>query len=710
MSGYNYEPMLDMFVFETTQLSEQLEQVIIISEKSGCYEQDAINEIFRIMHTIKGSSAMMQFNDISTLAHAVEDLFYFLREGNPVSMDFSKLTDIILESIDFIKTEMQKIENGHEPDGNSSSLIEKIESFLAELKERNHRAVSNYKTGTSKVIEQKSVDEIQMHDLKQSEAVIPATSDASAMSVPSSASTRSFKSVIYFEEGCEMENIRAYTIIHRLRDICSDIHYIPEDIEDNKTGAETIREEGFQIWFRTNRSFEEMHNFFSQTIFLKDLDLLELENNEESSRFTCEQQIAQEDSLSNIIPQLKKESAEKTMDYDIQSVSSHQSIISVNVTKLDKLIDLVGELVISEAMVTQNTDLKDLKLDNFQKAARQHRKIINELQDIAMSIRMVPLSTTLHKMNRIVRDMSRKLSKEVKLEIIGEETEVDKNIIERISDPLMHLIRNSIDHGIETAEERKAKGKSEAGTVTLEAKNTGGDVLIIVKDDGKGLNKEKILARAREQGLINRPENELLDKEIYSYIFLPGFSTNDKVTEFSGRGVGMDVVTRNIGAVGGAVLVDSKPGEGTVITLKIPLTLAIMDGMLIRIGKSIYTIPIISIRESFKAKEGDVISDPHGNEMIMIRGECYPILRLHELYKVKTDITNIPDGIIVMVEYEGKGLCIFADELIGEQQVVVKTLPKYIMNIRKVRGLAGCTLLGDGSTSLILDIAGLLEN
>ena len=399
----------------------------------------------------------------------------------------------------------------------------------------------------------------------------------------------------------------------------------------------------------------------------------------------------------------------KNNDREIQFVPIHQNIISVNVTKLDKLMDLVGELVISEAMVTQNPDIAGLTLDNFQKAARQHRKIISELQDVAMSIRMIPLSATLQRINRIVRDMSRKLSKEVRLEITGEETEVDKNIIERISDPLMHLVRNSVDHGIEPAEERKKKGKPEAGTITIEAKNAGGDVLIIVKDDGRGLDKEKILKKARANGLINKPETELTDKEIYSYIFLPGFSTTEEITEFSGRGVGMDVVAKNIADVGGTVSVDSTPDEGTTITLRIPLTLAIMGGMIVRVGKSTYTIPVLNIRESFKANEDNVITDIEGNEMIMIRGECYPILRLHRIYKVKTEITNISDGIIVMVENDGKGFCIFVDELVGEQQVVVKALPNYIKNIKKVRGVAGCTLLGDGSISLILDIKDLIE-
>ena len=356
-------------------------------------------------------------------------------------------------------------------------------------------------------------------------------------------------------------------------------------------------------------------------------------------------------------------------------------------------------------MVTQNPDLRGLALENFEKAARQLKKITSELQDIVMSIRMVPLSATFQKMNRIVRDMSKKLEKSVRLQIIGKQTEVDKNIIEHISDPLMHLIRNAIDHGIRILKSQAVpKERMKPGLITLEAKNAGGDVLIIVKDDGKGLDREKILKRARENGLVNRPESELSNRDIYSLIFLPGFSTKESISEFSGRGVGMDVVSKNIGKINGSVSVDSTPDEGTVVTIKVPLTLAIIGGMNIQVGKAIYTIPTISVREAFRPGENDVFEDTEGNEMIMIRGQCYRILRLHRIFKIHTDVTRMHEGILIMVESDNRTICVFADALLGEQQVVVKGLPGYIKN---VKGLAGCTLLGNGDISLILDMAQL---
>lgn len=667
------EPILDMFIFETVQLIEQLEQLIIGIERSSSYTEDSINEIFRIMHTIKGSSAMMQYENISTAAHGIEDMFYFLREEKPEKVDCIKLTDIVLESADFIKNEVDKIASGKEADGSASELIICINNCLADLKKEKPSAAAVQK----KELSDNATDTLEC--------------DISSDSVEYFGKN-SYKAVVYFEEGCQMENIRAFIVVNTLKEIAGKISYIPEDIIDNDGSIEIIKNNGFTLFFDTDFSYKEIHEYFSHNVvFLKDLQLYDLKSDE--------RQLAEE----------KKAPQKRGREEDSQFAANRQSIISVGIQKLDRLMDLVGELVISEAMVIHNPDLNGFVLDSFQKSARQLQKITGELQDTVMSVRMVSLSTTFQRMNRIVRDMSRKLEKEVRLEIIGEDTEVDKNIIDHISDPLMHLIRNSIDHGIETSEERKAKGKSEFGTIKLEAKNASGDVLIIVKDDGKGLNREKILSRARENGLIKKAERELTDKEIYSYILLPGFSTKDEVTEFSGRGVGMDVVTKNIDAIGGAVSVDSIEGEGTTITLKMPLTLAIVKSMILQTGKSIYSVPITSIRESFRAEADDIINGSEGNEMIMIRGKCYPVLRLYDLYKIKTEIVNISDGIILMVENDGDTICIFVDKLIGEQEVVVKALPKYIKNLKKVMGLSGCTLLGDGSISLILDVADLIE-
>ncbi|HOV40842.1 MAG TPA: chemotaxis protein CheW, partial [Oscillospiraceae bacterium] len=269
-----------------------------------------------------------------------------------------------------------------------------------------------------------------------------------------------------------------------------------------------------------------------------------------------------------------------------------------------------------------------------------------------------------------------------------------------------------MDHGIEdTAEERIAKGKPAKGTITLSAYNASGEVIIVVSDDGKGIDPAKVLAKAKKNGLLTKPEKDYTEKEIYNLIMLPGFSTNEVVTEYSGRGVGMDVVRKNIEKIGGSVSVDSKFGQGTNFIIKIPLSLAIVDGMEVTVGKSIFTIPINSIKESFKLKPKQLIKDTSGKEMIMIRGECYPLIRLYDIYGLEPSYTDLFSGIIILVEAEGKSACLFADELIGEQQVVVKPFSPLLNNFKvKQNGMAGCTILGDGSITIILDVNNIISN
>jgi two-component system chemotaxis sensor kinase CheA len=688
------EPMLDLFIFESMQLIEQMELLIIANEKSTSYAPEAINEIFRIMHTIKGSSAMMLYNNISTLAHSMEDLFFVLREEKPQNVDTSQLSDLVLEGLDFIKVEIAKIRNGDEADGDASELIKSLRVFHATIKGQDLSA-------NDQNVADGAVSSGNRNPEKQQYYISKVRTETAFQS-------STFQATLYFEQNSGMENLRAFGVLNELGDLVEEYYHIPADL-DHEDSARVISEQGFTLFLKTDRTMEEINRALMQTISLKDLQLSKVENSDLFNELQKERKILLEENS----VQLPTSSGRDPVGNDheekeIHAVANQQSIINVSVAKLDQLMDLVGEMVIAEAMVTQNPDLKGLELNNFEKAARQLRKITSELQDTVMSVRMVPLAGTFQKMNRTLRDMCKKLNKEVQLQLIGQETEVDKNIIEHISDPLMHLIRNSIDHGIEMPDERESNGKPRNGTISLEAKNAGGDVLIIIRDDGEGFNKDRILAKAREKGLIQGSEDEITDKEIYNLVFLPGFSTNEEVTEFSGRGVGMDVVVKNIEAVGGTIAADSVPGKGTAITLKIPLTLAIIDGMNIKVGNSCYTIPTTAIKESFRPKLTEVIVDPDNNEMIMVRGQCFPILRLHKIYHVQTEVTHFPEGIIIMVEQDGKTLCVFADELIGQQQVVVKALPIYIRNTKKVRGLAGCTLLGDGSISLILDIAGLI--
>lgn len=381
--------------------------------------------------------------------------------------------------------------------------------------------------------------------------------------------------------------------------------------------------------------------------------------------------------------------------------------IRVDVEKLDALINLVGELIIAEAMVLRNPALLAVENESLDRGIHQLRRVSTDLQDIAMSVRMVPLATTFRRMIRLVHDTAHKSGKQAGLVLIGEETEVDKNVIEQIGDPLVHIIRNSVDHGIEPPEARVAAGKPAEGKIEIEARHEGGEVWIIIRDDGRGMNREKILAKATERGLVRGDPADLTDEEIYGFVFQPGFSTADKVTDVSGRGVGMDVVKKNIEKLNGKVRVKSVPGKGADVILQIPLTMAIIDGMLVRVGDSQYTLPLLAIRECIPRPSKDRITiTPDGNESLLVRGELIPIMRLYEVFHKKGAETDISKGILVVVQSEDGPIGLLVDELLGQQETVIKGLSSYLGD---ARGFSGCTVLGNGEVSLIVDINGLIK-
>lgn len=380
--------------------------------------------------------------------------------------------------------------------------------------------------------------------------------------------------------------------------------------------------------------------------------------------------------------------------------------IRVETSKIDKLFDLVGELITIETMVTNSPDLQGLELPNFLKSANMLNKITRELQEVAMSVRMMPLENLFNKMKRLVRDVSLKMNKKVNLEISGQETEMDKNVIDEVADPLVHILRNAIDHGIEPPEVRIQKGKPEVGSISLKARYEGNEILIIVKDDGAGINRDKILKKAEERGIISGNTDKMTDKEVFQLIFEPGFSTAEQVTDISGRGVGMDVVRKNIEKLHGSVDIESKEGFGSTFTLRIPLTLAIMDAMLIRVGQSRYALPLLAVTESFRVNRHMISKTMDGLEVCKLRDDVLPVIRLHELFNIVPDSYDLEKGIMIIIESREKQVALFADEIIGQQQAVIKGLSDYI---GKVLGITGCMILGDGGIGLIIDIESLIE-
>ncbi len=394
-------------------------------------------------------------------------------------------------------------------------------------------------------------------------------------------------------------------------------------------------------------------------------------------------------------PVLKKAEPEKRV--------ATEATIRVGVEKVDQLINLIGELIITQAMVSQSAAVLDpTAFERLHSGLAQLERNTRDLQEAAMSIRMMPISAVFSRFPRVVRDLSRKLGKQVELKMTGEDTELDKSLIESIADPLTHLIRNSLDHGVEMPDVRSLGGKPATGTITLKASHQGGSIVIEVGDDGAGLNRQRILAKAEEKGIAC--SQSMTDQEVWQLIFEPGFSTAEQVTEVSGRGVGMDVVKRNISALGGRVEIESLAGVGTRMTVRLPLTLAILDGMSVAVGKEIYVIPLNYVVESLQPTRAMVKSFSGAERLVQVREEYLPVLPLHEVFSIPNATTALDQGIMVVLEAEGSKLALLVDGLVGQQQVVIKSLEA---NYRKVRGISGATIMGDGHVALILDVPAL---
>ena len=678
------EGMLDTYLLETESLLDKLDEMLIADEKIGDFSSDDVNEIFRIMHTIKGSSAMMEFTPISNIAHHIEDMFFFIRDKGMDCLSNeqkNELFDLMFRSEDFLRGALEKVKAGDHLDENIEEFAEEINNFLAKI---SGKESGNTKTAAGAGRAQGTVERVLPNDPKAIKFIH-----------------------VFLDQGIGMENLRAFMIVNALKEYDLDFRYYPSDMDTNSETAQVIVDDGFFLAFEKEEVLEKGEKVLREQSHILSYEIVDAKKSEVKTE--------EKENISVQNPKQNKEKEAAPQPQNTQQKSTapvKQSLISVNLQKLDSLNDLVGEIVITESMVTSSPVLRMLpqeSLDNFMKSARQLRKLTDDLQDIAMSLRMVSISGVFQKMNRIVRDMKQKLGKDVKLTIIGEDTEVDKTIVDSLQDPLMHIVRNSMDHGIETTkEERIAAGKDAQGELILSASHTSSEVIITVEDDGYGMNPEKLLDKAEEKGLLYKPRSEYSKKEALGLIMLPGFSTNKSVTEFSGRGVGMDVVKKNLESVGGAISISSELGKGSTFTMKIPLTLAIMDGMKVNVGDTIFTIPIVNIRQSFKIDDAEVVFDENGNEMVKRMDVFYPIVRLNNFYGIEGKYTDLADGVLIWVEANDKSCCLFVDDLIGEQQVVVKPLPAYFNAFDlKANGINGCSILGDGNICIILDVLGL---
>lgn len=667
------QSMLEVFLYETTTLLDQLEELLMTTEKEESIGSDEINQIFRIMHTIKGSAAMMELPNISKLAHAVEDLFFILREDPDTQYDKNELYTHLFKAFDCLKGEVDTLPDESAELTDFTEEMNEIRAYAAKIKgEEAPAAKADAKSGSS-----------------NSAAAIFDGDDFSDDKI--------FAAHVLFDPEDSMSNMRAMVMLRGLKKVCEVKKTIPEDptVDD---AVKALGADGLVLKYSTEDN-EAVLKKIKKAVGVKGVEAIAKEKPKEAPK-------AEEKPKEAPKPAEKKPAAKPAGEK--KAAAPADSIISVKLSKLDELLDLVSEIVITESMLTA---LPIMQTDeNFSKPVRNLKKLTDELQDFAMSVRMLPISVAFNKMSRIVRDMNVKLGKDVDLVFKGEETEVDKTVIDALGDPLMHIVRNSMDHGIELPADREAAGKTERAKVILSAESAAGEIIIRIIDNGKGMDTQKLIAKAQKNGLLTKPPEEYTHAEALKLIMLPGFSTNEQVTEYSGRGVGMDVVRQNIEKIRGTINIKSEFGQGTEFIIKIPLTLSIIDAMQIRVGSSSLLVPTLSIKEVFKLDVRNLVSTTGSNEMIMRRDKCYPIVRLHSVFGIDTKVTDLAEGIMLMCDSDAGSICLFADELAEEVSVVIKSFPTLLNRMGvKDTGLTGCAILGDGSITLLVDVKTLCE-
>ena len=638
----------------------------------GEEDLETINTIFRAAHSIKGGSGTFGFSAVADFTHVLETLLDQIREG---SRDLTaEHVNLLLKSVDCLRALLRTLQAEQQPDlTEADELRIKFEEILG------MRAASKETEQAQEAVSESSFNTYQI-DFKPHHHLFKTGNEPLYM----------------ISELAELGELETQAFQDDVPDITN---LAPEDCFLSWRFFLTTDKEQSCI----EEIFEWVEDDADITITLcgglfGDEEVAAVETVAEEAAPAQEAEPA----AVKPITDTKKPAPVKATTANAESTS-----IRVGIDKVDSLINMVGELVITQAMLSQlgEQEITEATIASLQEGLAQLAHNTRDLQENVMRIRMLPISFVFSRFPRLVRDISQKLDKQVELKLLGEQTELDKTVMEKLSDPMVHLVRNSLDHGLETVDKRVAAGKDPVGTVTLNAFHQGGIIVIEIMDDGQGLNTTKIREKAIKNGLISETD-ELSDNEINELIFLPGFSTADQVSDLSGRGVGMDVVRRNIEALSGSVEVASAPGVGSTFTIRLPLTLAILDGQLVRIAEHTYIIPLISIIESLQIDISKVSRVGKDLDVLRLRDEYIPILRLYNIFNHKGAIETLDKTLLVVVESDNQKVGLLVDDLLSQQQVVIKSLEA---NYQKVDGVSGATILGDGRVSLIVDISGLIK-
>ena len=711
---FDSDEFISIFLSEANEIVEGLENDLVLLEDNKS-DEDLLNKIFRSAHTLKSSAGTVGFTTMSELNHVAENLLEKVRSGK---LDVTPtMITVLLEFLDTVKIMLQNIIDGKgEADGvnNIESLKAKIKA-IADGNEIDASVQTPTTASAAPTVKKETQTSTQAQAIEVPEKKEESASGSNVFHI-----SMSFKATI-FDNGIDplmfLNDLRDIGAISNLKIDSSNVPPISA-LEDPYTCYTQ-----FSLDISTNSTLEQVQNIFLFVIDDNDINISDAKvsvQKEDKIETQTETQVAEETKEEKTIEETKSQEETKeeikteqakpqTSAAKSQASSSVKvqapSTVRVDTRKLDSLMNLIGELVIAQSRIMQLT--QSLDIDNgLKEAVSSMDRTSRQIQEEVMNIRMMPVGPIFNQFHRYVRDLNLELNKEVKLVLKGETTEIDKNMLEQLSDPLKHIIRNSMDHGIErTKEERIARGKPEFGTITMSAAHQEGHVVIEVSDDGNGLNKERIYNKAIEKGLLSK-DGKYSDAEIYRTIFSPGLSTAEKITDISGRGVGMDVVRANVEKMKGKIEIKSEEGKGSTFIIKLPLTLAIIEGITFALGEQIYIMPLISIIEQMKVKNEQIKPFEGRGEMIKIRDEYLPLIRLHKVFEIDTHIEDIDNGIVVVVEAGYRRCAIFVDELLDQQQVVIKSLDSAFS---KHSGISGGTILGDGRIALIIDIQGLVN-
>ena len=700
-----------VFFDEAEELLAEMERLLLGVDVASPDPED-LNAIFRTAHSVKGGASTFGLTDMSEVTHVLESLLDRIRKGEMALT--SNHVDAFLAAKDSLKMQLDGHRHGAAVDQEAVANVRMVLHDLAEgLVPQAPVVAPSYLTAQAKT--HHSTEGAHRYKIE-----LPQLGQRDISALVDELGLMGRVKVTPLEGGRSSIIITTHESLDDIIAICSFV-LDPEDLKIFEAPALTPEQRAIEAAERKRIEDQQGYGFFDlddDATAPKDEELSDDERG--YGFFQPIEQIRAQAGITNEAPQQQVvqqrpeplEASEAAAEHALEKKAAKKdphaesSSIRVSVEKVDQLINLIGELVITNAMLEQrSSSLDPMGHERLLNSISQLGRNTRELQEAVMSIRMMPMDFVFSRFPRMVRDLAGKLGKKVDFITNGAATELDKGLIERIVDPLTHLVRNSIDHGIEMPAARAAAGKSEAGRLFLSAGHQGGNIVIEVSDDGAGLNRERILAKAADNGL---PVSEnMTDEEVWQLIFAPGFSTAEQVTDVSGRGVGMDVVKRNIASMGGTVDIRSARGFGTTISISLPLTLAILDGMSIRSGDEIYILPLSFVVESLQPAREDIRDIAGRGRVLKVRGEYLPLIPLYQMFDITPRITEPSEGIVVILETEGKKAALFVDELVGQQQVVVKNLEA---NYRKVAGISGATILGDGGVALILDVAALVRS